>query len=55
MVLSFDEENYLGQNMLKLEIPGRRGRGSPERRYLDIIKEDMVATGVTMELAENRI
>ena len=30
-----------------MELPGRRKRGKPKRKYMDIVKEDMRVVGVT--------
>ena len=27
--------------MMEMELPGKRKRGRPKRRFLDIVKEDM--------------
>ena len=35
-------ENYLGKKLLEFEISGRRRRGRPARKYLDVVKEGMV-------------
>ena len=28
--------------MLRMELPGKRKRGRPKRRFMDVVKEDMV-------------
>ena len=33
------EENYVGKRMM--EMPGRRKRGRPRRRWMDLVREDM--------------
>ena len=38
--------------MMRLELPGRRPRGRSERRFLDVVKEDMKLVGVREEDAE---
>lgn len=45
---------YVGKRMLEMEQPGRRKRGRPKRRFMDAVKEDMQAVGVTDEDAEDR-
>lgn len=30
-----------GQRMLNIEVPGRGKRGIPQRRFMDVVKEDM--------------
>ena len=38
-----------------MELPGRRRRGRPERRFMDAVKEDMQIVGVRLEDTENRV
>ena len=35
------DENYIGRRMLELEVPGRRRRGRPKKRWRDCIQEDV--------------
>ena len=28
---------YIGQRMLKLEVPGKRRRGRPKRKFIDVV------------------
>ncbi|KAK3526709.1 hypothetical protein QTP70_032071 [Hemibagrus guttatus] len=48
------ESEYIGRRMLDMELPGRRQRGRPKRRYMDGINEDMKLVGVSVEDAEDR-
>ncbi|KAK3548096.1 hypothetical protein QTP70_004523 [Hemibagrus guttatus] len=48
------ESEYIGRRMLDMELPGRRQRGSPKRRYMDGINEDMKLVGARVEDAEDR-
>ena len=41
--------------MMKLELPGRRSRGRPKKRFMDAEKEDMRLVGVREEDAEDRV
>ncbi|KAK3539988.1 hypothetical protein QTP70_019636, partial [Hemibagrus guttatus] len=41
------ESEYIGRRMLDMELPGRRQRGRPKRRYMDGINEDMKLRDVT--------
>ena len=49
------EESYIGRRMMKIEIPGKRTRGRPRRRWKDNIKEDMKKAGVSEEEAVDRV
>ena len=49
------EESYIGGRMIKIEIPGKRTRGRPRRRWNDNIKEDMKKVDVSEEEAEDRV
>ena len=33
--------------MLRMELPGKRKRGRPKRRFMDVVKEDMAEVEVT--------
>lgn len=46
---------YTGQRMLKMELPGRRKRGKPQRRFMDAVTEDMKMAGVTEEEVSSRM
>ena len=35
--------------MLRMELPGRRKRGRPDRRFMDVVKEDMAEVEDTGE------
>ncbi|KAK4290600.1 hypothetical protein Pmani_036511 [Petrolisthes manimaculis] len=50
-----DEED-VGRKMLEMDLPGRRKRGSPKRRFMDVVKEDniMQVVGVTEEDVDDR-
>ena len=49
------DDDYVGQRVLKMELPGRRKRGRPKRRYMDTISEDMRDLGLTEEDAMDRL
>ena len=46
---------YIGGRMLEMELPGRRRRGRPKRRFMDAVKEDMQVVGVRVEDTENKL
>ncbi|MCJ8736618.1 hypothetical protein PDJAM_G00014560 [Pangasius djambal] len=43
------ESEYIGRRMLDMELPGRRRRGRPKRRYMEVINEDMKLVGARMQ------
>ena len=40
---------YIGRRMLRMELPGKRKRGRPKRRFMAVVKEDMAEVEVTEE------
>ncbi|XP_063845349.1 uncharacterized protein LOC135091540 [Scylla paramamosain] len=44
---------YVGSKMLDMDLPGRRKRGKPKRRFMDAVKRNM-EVGVTEEDAKDR-
>ena len=50
------EQEYVGRKMMEMELPGKRRRGRPKRRYLDVVKEDMKEVGVKeMDIEDTKI
>ncbi|KAK3552031.1 hypothetical protein QTP70_031579 [Hemibagrus guttatus] len=47
------ESEYIGRRMSDMELPGRRQRGRPKRRYMDGINEDMKLVGASVEDVED--
>ena len=43
------DDGYIGRRMLRMELPGKRKRGRPKRRFMDVVKEDMAEVEVTVE------
>ena len=41
--------SVFGRRMLRMELPGKRKRGRPKRRFMDVVKEDMAEVEVTEE------
>ena len=48
------DDGYVGRRMLKMELPGKRKRGRPKRRFMDVVKEDMAEVEVKEEDADDR-
>ena len=42
-------DGYIGRRMLRMELPEKRKRGRPKRRFMDVVKEDMAEVEVTEE------
>ncbi|KAI5085876.1 hypothetical protein C0J45_23571, partial [Silurus meridionalis] len=38
--------SYIGRRMLRMEPPSRSKRGTPRRRFMDVVREDMQVVGV---------
>ena len=48
------DDGYIGRRMLRMELPGKRKRGRPKRRFMDVVKEDMDEVEVKEEDADDR-
>ena len=48
------DQEYVGRKMMEMELPGKRRRGRPKRRFLDVMKEDMGEVGVKETDVEDR-
>ena len=35
------DQEYVGRKMMEMELPGKRKRGRPKRRFVDVVKENM--------------
>ena len=38
-------EDYVGKRMMEMAVPGRRKRGRPRRRWMDLVRKDMERVG----------
>ncbi|KAI5086363.1 B-cell receptor CD22-like, partial [Silurus meridionalis] len=45
---------YISRRMLRMEPPGRRKRGKPRTRIMDVVREDMQVVGLTEAHKEER-
>ena len=43
------EEGYVEKRMIKMAIPGKKRRGRPKRRCIDLVREDMKMVGAKEE------
>ena len=48
------DQEYVGRKMMEMELPEKRRRGRPKRRFLDAVKEDMQEVGVKETDVEDR-
>ena len=48
------DQEYAGRKIMEMELPGKRKRGRPKRRFLDVVKEDMKEVGVKEMDIEDR-
>ena len=48
------DQEYVERKMMQMELPGKRKRGRPKRRFLDVVKEDIGEAGARETDVENR-
>ena len=48
------DQEYVGRKMMEMKLPGKRKRGRPKRRFLDVVKEDMEEVGAKETNIEDR-
>ena len=48
------DQEYVGRKMMEMELPGKRKKGRPKRRFLDVVKEDMEEVGTKETDIEDR-
>ena len=49
------DQEYVGRRMMEMELPGRRRRVRPKRRFLDVVKEDIEEVGAKETDVKDRI
>ena len=47
-------DEYVGRRVMEMELPGKRRRGRPKRRFMDVVGEDMRELGVTGDDVRDR-
>ena len=48
------EDEYVGKRVMAMEVPGKRRRGRPKRRWSDIIRNDLSESELSREDAQDR-
>ena len=48
------DQDYVGRNMMEMELPEKRKRRRPKRRFLDVVKEDIWEIDAKETGVENR-
>ena len=48
------DQEYVGRKMMEMELPGKRKKGRPQGRFLDVVKEDMEEVGAKETDIEDR-
>ena len=48
------DQEYVGRKEMEMELPGKRRKGRPKRRFVDVVKEDMEEVGAKETDVEDR-
>ena len=48
------DQEYVGRRVMEMELPGKRRKGRPKERFLDVVKEDMKEVDVKEMYIEDR-
>ena len=54
-IIILRREEYVGKTVMVMEVPGKRRRGRPKRRWLDNIKNDLSERELSGEQAQYRV
>lgn len=46
------DSGYIGQMMLKMKLSGRKKKEKPQRRFMDVVKKDMLTTDLTEDASD---
>ena len=49
------EDEYVGKRVMGMEVPGKRRRGRPKRRWLDSIRNDLSGRELSGEEVQDRV
>ena len=49
------DQEYVGRKIMEMVLSGKRRRGRPKRRFLDVVKEDMEEVGAKETDIEDRM
>ena len=47
-------DGYIGRRVLRMELPGKRKRARPKRKFMHVVEEDMAEVELTEEDAKDR-
>ena len=48
------DQGYVRRKVMEMELSGKKKRGRPKRRFLDVVKKDMGEVGARERAIENR-
>ena len=48
------DQEYVGRKMMEMKLLGKRKKGRPKKRFLDVVKEDMGKVGAKETDVEDR-
>ena len=48
------DQEYVGKRLTEMELPGKRKRGRPKKRFMDVVKEDTREVGAREKDIKNK-